>query len=62
MRSAKLGDTWRFEKGISWDSSQREDTNLIPKNKNFGLTKISLVLFTNSVVVLTTCVFSVFVF
>jgi hypothetical protein len=62
MRSAKLGDTWRFEKGISWDSSQREDTNLIPKNKNFGLTKISLVFFTNSVVVLTTCVFSVFVF
>ena len=29
-RSAKLGDTWRFEKGISVDSSQREDTNLIP--------------------------------
>ena len=25
------------------DSSQREDTNLIPKNKNFGVTKISLV-------------------
>ena len=37
-----------------WDSSQGEDTNLIPKNKNFGLTKISLVRFANSDVVLTT--------
>ena len=45
MRSAKLSDTWRFEKGISWDSSQGEDTNLIPKNKNFGETKISYVRF-----------------
>ena len=45
MRSAKLSDTWRFEKGISWDSSQGEDTNLIPKNKNIGETKISYVRF-----------------
>ena len=29
----------------SWDSSQIEDTNLIPQNKNFGLTKISRVFF-----------------
>ena len=45
MRSAKISDTWRFGKGISWDSSQREDTNLIPKSKNFGETKISYVCF-----------------
>ena len=40
---ARVQAQLRFQKGISWDSSCKEDTNLIPKRKILGDPKLAMV-------------------